>query len=323
MLTKIKGQQSALLKEDGINENSLSLKKAFNLPLLPEEEFYSLFKSFKNNNDKKAKDKIILSFYKLVCRIASKLKKYSNSYIINPKKIEQKNGGRENELYLDLRNEGVAGICKALDKADKNVSYGQFINYAKTWIRGSMNSFILNNHRIVNGITTAGKRKLFYKLNKTKKEIGIKEKNKKLNVLQVQLIAKKLDVPEEDVEFAEKYMNEKQVSLSDTDQDGTRRNYEKYLDDNAKLYYADKCEKNEESFENKQYINKIKQYLDVLNPREKEIIEKSYLASPNKIKTMSSLAKDFGISRQRVKQIEQSAIKKLKTEMGIQLEEIK
>ena len=202
MLTKIKGQQSALLKEDGINENSLSLKKAFNLPLLSKEEFYSLFKNFKDSNDKKAREKIILSFYKLICKIASKLKGYSNFY------IKEQDGRTTNELNQELIEEGVEGICKALDKADENARYGEFINYAKTWICGSMNNFILNNHRIVNGLTTAGKRKLFYKLNKTKKEIGIKEENKKLNVLQVQLIAKKLNVPEEDVEFVEKYMKE-------------------------------------------------------------------------------------------------------------------
>ena len=124
------------------------------------------------------------------------------------------------------------------------------------------------------------------------------------------------------MEFAEKYRKEKQVSLSDIYNDENRSNSDEYLDKNAQIYYADKYEKNEESFENKKDINKIKQCLDSLNPREKEIIEKLYLSPANKIKNMSSLGKDFCISRQRVKQIEQSAIKKLRKEMGIQLEEI-
>ena len=112
---------------------------------------------------------------------------------------------------------------------------------------------------------------------------------------------------------------------SDIDNEENIGNSDEYLDNNAQLYYADKRNKYKEldkKLDNKKAINTIKQHLDVLNPREKEIIEKSYLASPNKIKNMSSFSKDFGISRQRVKQIEQSAIKKLRKEMGIQLEEI-
>ena len=101
-------------KKNGEKQQVTSLNQAFNLPLLPEWKFYSLFKNLKDSNNKQAKDKIILSFYKLICKIASKLKDYSNF------SIKEEGGRIKNELQGHLINEGVIGICKALDKADKN-----------------------------------------------------------------------------------------------------------------------------------------------------------------------------------------------------------
>ena len=114
-------------EKNGKSQQVTSLNQAFNLPLLPEWEFYSLFKNFKDNNNKKAKDKIILSFYKLICKIASKLKGYSNFSI----KEDIINAKPTDGLWDDNRNdeEQMSLTYQQIEEAMKNTTSEHYNKY--------------------------------------------------------------------------------------------------------------------------------------------------------------------------------------------------
>lgn len=200
----------------------------------------------------------------------------------------------------DLIQEGNIGLMKSIFRFNPNINV-RFISFAVYWIKSEIHEYILKNWRIIKIATTKSHRKLFFNLKKTKKHIGWFNEN------EVKLLAKSLSVTNYDVKNMETRMSAQDVSLLSTVNVQKNGIQEK----NVKDYKSDFSMYFELCNWDKYSIDKLNNAILDLDPRSRYIVRCRWLYCKKKIK-LEILAKNYGLSSERIRQIEQRAIKKLK-----------
>ena len=267
---------------------ALYLQEIKRFPILTAEEEYMLAKRFKEHGDNKAAHKLVTSHLRLVAKIAMGYRGYGLP-------------------VTDLISEGNVGIMQAVKKFDPEKGFS-LATYAMWWIKASINEFILNSWSLVKLGTTAAQKKLFFNLKKLKNQLeSIDEGN--LSPENVREIAKRLNVKEAEVVSMENRLFSGDQSLNVQIGTEEKTEWQDTIKDDRKT--QDTIIENINEFDYRK--NLLEKAMDVLNPREKQIIRLRKLSE--KPKKLEELSKHFKISRERVRQIEEKAMEKLQNEI--------
>ncbi len=249
-------------------------------PILTPEEEYNLAIELYENGSLSAAKKLVMSHMRFVAFIAHGYKGYG---------LEQ----------ADLIQEGTIGLMKAVKRFNphKKVRLSSFAVY---WIRAEIHEYIFKNWKIVKVATTKAQRKLFFKLRQAKSSIFQSLTNE-----QAKVIATDLGVKEKDVIEMESRLQLNDVAFEVSD-DEDIYSPEHYVADPGKnpeqLVLSDKSQEDQHK--------KLYQALSSLDQRSIEILQSRYLKE--KKETLHTLADKYGVSAERVRQLENKAIKKLK-----------
>lgn len=258
------------------------------IPVVSAAEERALAERFQQNNDLDAARQLVLSHLRFVIRVARGYRGY---------------GLQE----ADLIQEGNIGLMKAVKRFDPAVGV-RLVSFAVHWIRAEMHEFILRNWRIVKVATTKAQRKLFFNLRSAKKRLGW------MNREEVEAVARDLGVSPKDV-----LEMESRLSAHDAAFDGGVDDDD---DDNASpapIHYLEyqgegpEAELENDEFESQQ-LSRLSDTLSELDERAREIINRRWLAD-NKA-TLHTLADEYGVSAERIRQLEQQALKKLRTSLA-------
>ena len=203
----------------------------------------------------------------------------------------------------DLIQEGNIGLMKAVKRFDPEQGV-RLVSFAVHWIRAEMHEFILKNWRIVKVATTKAQRKLFFNLRKSKKRLGW------MNDAEVTAVAKDLNVSKREVLEMESRLSGRDIGFdapTDEDDDHAPPSPAAYLidssDDPSLAYERADSEDNQ--------LELLKDGLAELDTRSRDIIKRRWLDDENKA-TLQELADEYGVSAERIRQIEANALKKMK-----------
>ena len=266
--------------------NSLEryLAEISNNPVLSREEEYELAMRYKNDGDLEAARKLVSSNLKFVVRIANEYKNYG----IN---------------MMDVIQEGNIGLMQAVKGFDPTKGY-RLISYAVWWIRAYIQNYLIKSWSLVKVGTSQAQRKLFYKLRSAKN--ALEKGGDLISKEDYAKIADELGVKEKDVIEMDQRMTRKDLSLDSKVGDDMENTYINFLEDED-TNQEDIIARNQIESSVKDNINPI---LDTLKDREKYIIENRILTdSPL---TLEEIGNKYKISRERVRQIEIAALKKIK-----------
>ncbi|MBN8482537.1 MAG: RNA polymerase sigma factor RpoH [Xanthomonadales bacterium] len=203
----------------------------------------------------------------------------------------------------DLVQEGNIGLMKAVKRFDPDQGV-RLVSFAVHWIRAEMHEFILRNWRIVKVATTKAQRKLFFNLRKSKKRLGW------MNAEEVNTVARELGVPAATVLEMESRLSGRDVAFDapvDDDEDA-RPSPVMYLEDhqNADPYLTVENDSEEESS-----LDTLQRGLARLDERSRDIIRRRWLDDGEKA-TLQELADEYGVSAERIRQVEANAMKKMR-----------
>ncbi len=263
-----------------INNVSRDLEVQKYPPILTPEEEHDLAIELYENGSLSAAKKLVMSHMRFVAFIAHGYKGYG---------LEQ----------ADLIQEGTIGLMKAVKRFNphKKVRLSSFAVY---WIRAEIHEYIFKNWKIVKVATTKAQRKLFFKLKQAKSNIF-----QSLTSEQAKVIANDLGVKEKDVIEMESRLQLKDVAFEVND-DEDAFTPEHYVADPGKnpeqLVLSDKSQEDQHK--------RLYQALSSLDQRSIEILQSRYLKEEKE--TLHTLADKYGVSAERVRQLENKAIKKLK-----------
>ena len=264
------------------------LQEIKRFPILSAEEEYMLAKRFKEHGDTKAAHKLVTSHLRLVAKIAMGYRGYGLP-------------------VTDLISEGNVGIMQAVKKFDPEKGF-RLATYAMWWIRAQIQEYVLHSWSLVKIGTTAAQKKLFFNLKKLKNQLqSIDEDN--LSPENVREIANRLNIKETEVKDMEGRLFSGDQSLNVQIGHDLDSEWIDTIADDSDTQDKIIEKKNEHSHRKKLFLKALK----VLNPREKEIINLRKLKE--KPKKLEELSKQFNISRERVRQIEEKAMEKLQKEI--------
>ncbi len=264
---------------------NIFLKEIEKYPVLSKEEEYKLALSYYEDKDLEAANTLVVSNLRFVVKIAREYLSYGFP-------------------LSDLVQEGTIGLMNAVKKFDPYKGY-RLISYAVWWIRAGIQNHIMKFWSQVKIGTTQAQRKLFHKIGKAKKELNIE--NNEMTEQEVSKVAELFGVKDKDVLDMEFRMASRDYSLDATN--STEDNTVTFLD----ILSDGKATQEEviESIETNELANQgIKSGFEKLSPREQKVIESRYLKNPPE--KLRELGEELGISKERVRQIEVHALKKLK-----------
>ena len=203
----------------------------------------------------------------------------------------------------DLIQEGNIGLMKAVKRFDPEMGV-RLVSFAVHWIRAEMHEYILKNWRIVKIATTKAQRKLFFNLRKSKTRLGW------MNAAEVTAVAKDLNVSEREVLEMESRLSGRDIGFdapADDDDDHAPPSPAAYLtaaeEDPSQVYERADSEDNQ--------LQLLREGLAELDTRSRDIIKRRWLDADSKI-TLQELADEYGVSAERIRQIEANALKKMK-----------
>jgi RNA polymerase sigma-32 factor len=258
-------------------------RSVFAIPVLSAEEEKNLARRLQEENDLDAARQLVMSHLRYVVYVARGYNGYGLS-------------------QADLIQEGNIGLMKAVKRFDPSVNV-RLISFAVHWIRAEMHEFILRNWRIVKVATTKAQRKLFFNLRRRKTHAGW------FTADEVQAVARDLGVKPETVLEMEARLSHRDAAYDpygDEKEEGAGFAPAAYLtntrDDPAVQLEGSDWDENE--------TEKLHDALATLNERSREIVARRWLAE-NKA-TLHELAAEYEVSAERIRQIEESAMKKLK-----------
>ena len=254
------------------------------IPSLTAEEEMALGMRLKKSNDLEAAKTLILSHLKLVAKVA---KGYSGYGL----------------PQSDLVQEGNIGLMKAVKRFDPERGV-RLVSFAIYWIKAEIQEYIVKNWRLVKTATTKAQRKLFFNLRSMKKTLQPLKSN------EINSIAKELNVKPEDVREMEYRFNGNEISLdygSEESEDDVYRPIA-YLKDEA----PEPSEQMEIDQSESNSLSTLKTALLSLDERSRLILEERWLKDKD-ASTLHELADKLGVSAERIRQIEQSAMKKIKS----------
>ena len=258
-------------------------------PILTAEEEFMLAKRFKEQGDTKAAHKLVTSHLRLVAKIAMGYRGYGLP-------------------ITDLISEGNVGIMQAVKKFDPDKGF-RLATYAMWWIRAQIQEYVLHSWSLVKIGTTAAQKKLFFNLKKLKNQLAFFEHGN-LSPDNVREIATKLNVKEAEVTDMENRLFSNDQSLNVKTNLDSNTDWQDMIIDDVPTQDIILENKDEYSYRKKLFAKA----LEILNPREREILELRKLR--DKPKKLEELSKRYKISRERVRQIEEKALKKLQQKIS-------
>ena len=267
---------------------SLYLTQIKKFPMLDAEEEYMLAKNWKERGNLKAAHKLVTSHLRLVAKIAMGYRGY---------------GLPVNEMI----SEGNIGLMQAVKKFDPDKGF-RLATYAMWWIKAAIQEYVLRSWSLVKMGTTTAQKKLFFNLKKLKNKIAPEQEGDLRNE-QVEEISKRLNVNSEEVVNMNRRMMGHEKSLNDPVKFGETDEWQDWLVDDQMDQELVMSQKQE--FDDKKEL--LYQSIEILNEREKEILEERRLT--DKPKTLEELSKKYKISRERIRQIETKAFEKLQKSM--------
>ena len=254
------------------------------IPVLSAEEEQRLARRLRDEDDLAAAQELVLSHLRFVVHVARGYSGYG--------------------LQLgDLIQEGNIGLMKAVKRFDPAVGV-RLVSFAVHWIRAEMHEFILKNWRIVKVATTKAQRKLFFNLRKSKTRLGW------LNAEEVRAVAADLNVSEREVLEMESRLSGRDIGFdapADEDDDHAPPSPAAYLmadgEDPAQAYERADGEDHQ--------LALLREGMARLDVRSRDIIKRRWLDPDSKI-TLQELADEYGVSAERIRQVEANALKKMK-----------
>jgi RNA polymerase sigma-32 factor len=257
------------------------------IPVLTKEDEQALARSLRDDEDLDAARDLVMAHLRFVVHIAKGYTGYG--------------------LPLnDLIQEGNVGMMKAVKRFDPE--YGvRLVSFAVHWIRAEIHEFVLKNWRIVKVATTKAQRKLFFNLRKKKKTLSW------LSDAETKAVAKDLGVKPQEVTEMEKRLHSRDAIFDPTPDLDDERNFTPaaYLPSPD----ADPAKQVEESDWKDDATTRMKSALNILDDRSRRILEERWLTEDKM--TLHELAAEYGISAERIRQLEVNAIKKLANAMAV------
>ena len=254
------------------------------IPVLSVEEEQDLAHRYIDEQDLSAARSLVLSHLRFVVHVA----RGYNGYGLQ---------------LADLIQEGNIGLMKAVKRFDPDHGV-RLVSFAVHWIRAEMHEFILKNWRIVKVATTKAQRKLFFNLRKSRQRLGW------MNYEEVQTIARDLNVPESEVLEMEARLSGRDIGFDapvDSDDEHVPPSPTAYLTDEdndpARIHAVESSEANQ--------LALLHEGLERLDERSRDIVQRRWLNDDNKV-TLQELADEYGVSAERIRQIEANAMKKMK-----------
>ena len=283
MSNALVARQHELMLTGPVGNLSAYINAVANIPVLSAEEESELAWRFRRDNDVDAARQLVLSHLRFVVHIARGYNGYG--------------------LQLgDLIQEGNVGLMKAVKRFDPSVGV-RLVSFAVHWIRAEIHEFVLKNWRLVKIATTKAQRKLFFNLRKAKQRLGW------LSAEETRAVAEDLGVTPAEVNEMEQRLAARDMSLDPAPE----------ADDDERLgapsYYlpapgADPADQvaDEDSEENA--FEALGAALDDLDERSRDILRRRWLSEDKA--TLQELAAEYGVSAERIRQIEAAAMKKLR-----------
>jgi RNA polymerase sigma-32 factor len=254
------------------------------LPMLTHADEISLAKRLKEQNDLGAAQELVLSHLRLVVSIARGYLGYGLP-------------------HADLIQEGNIGLMKAVKRFDPDQGV-RLVSYAMHWIKAEMHEYILKNWRLVKVATTKAQRKLFFNLRSHKTGLDA------MTPAQIDQLAKTLDVKREEVIEMETRLSGRDIALESPNDDED--------DKFAPIAYLSSDHSEPTRVLEAEQVTRLQsegleQALGKLDPRSRRIVEARWLANDDGSgATLHTLADEFGVSAERIRQIESAALKKMK-----------
>jgi RNA polymerase sigma-32 factor len=268
------------------------LREIQRFPMLSFEEEMELGRRWRDRHDVGAAHKLVTSHLRLVAKIAMGYRRYGLP-------------------ISELIGEGNGGMMKAVERFDPDRGF-RLATYAVWWIRAAIQEYVLRSWSLVKMGTTAAQKKLFFNLRRVKSDLRVIADDD-LATDQVSKIATALNVAEQDVIEMNQRLSSRDHSLNAPVTSDDESEWQDWLADETANQETEVAER-EELDGRKALLPKA---LSVLNDRELRILSERRLR--DRPATLEELASYFGVSRERVRQIEHRAFEKVRTEMRVQV----
>ncbi|WP_349629878.1 RNA polymerase sigma factor RpoH [Bradyrhizobium sp. G127] len=269
--------------ESGLSHYLSEIRK---FPMLEPQEEYMLAKRWREHDDRDAAHRLVTSHLRLVAKIAMGYRGYGLP-------------------ISEVVSEGNVGLMQAVKRFEPEKGF-RLATYAMWWIKASIQEYILRSWSLVKMGTTANQKKLFFNLRKAKSKISALEEGD-LRPEQVKQIATSLGVTEQDVIDMNRRLGGDASLNAPIRDDGEPGEWQDWLVDTSPNQEAIMAES--EEFDHRR--SALTGAMSVLNPRERRIFEARRLAEEPM--TLEDLAAEFGVSRERVRQIEVRAFEKVQS----------
>ena len=267
--------------ESGLSRYLAEIRK---FPMLEPQEEYMLAKRWREHDDRDAAHQLVTSHLRLVAKIAMGYRGYGLP-------------------ISEVVSEGNVGLMQAVKRFEPDKGF-RLATYAMWWIKASIQEYILRSWSLVKMGTTANQKKLFFNLRKAKSRINALDEGD-LHPDQVKTIAKRLGVTDQDVVDMNRRLGGDASLNAPIRDDGEAGEWQDWLVDTSPNQEAIMAES--EEYDHRR--DALTGAMGVLNPRERRIFEARRLA--DEPMTLEDLAAEFGVSRERVRQIEVRAFEKV------------
>ena len=264
------------------------IQAARSVPILSPDEEYSLAKDLQDNGNLEAAQKLVLPHLRFVIKIANNYSGYGLP-------------------VADLIQEGTIGLMKAVKRFDPEVGV-RLVSFAVHWIKAEIHEYILKNWRIVKVATTKAQRKLFFKLRSQKKRLGWFKSE------EIDHVAETLGVTRENVIEMENRLNNYDIGFDMSADDDDDHAYLAPVNSLASSTPSPESvlEAQDTEENNQQQLGAA---LEELDDRSKAIVTRRWLVEPKA--TLHELADEYGVSAERIRQIESNAFKTIKSSFAI------
>jgi RNA polymerase sigma-32 factor len=253
------------------------------IPVLTQDEEQALSRRYNEKEDLESARQLVMSHLRFVVHVARGYSGYGLQ-------------------MADLIQEGNIGLMKAVKRFNPDQGV-RLVSFAVHWIRAEMHEFILRNWRIVKVATTKAQRKLFFNLRKSKKRLGW------MNAEEVRTVAKDLGVPEATVREMESRLSGRDIGFeapADAEEDA-KPAPEAFLIDEG----ADPYENVADADQADNQLDTLSAALQNLDKRSRDIIQRRWLNEEKA--TLQDLADEYGVSAERIRQVEANAMKKMRS----------
>ena len=255
----------------------------YQIPVLSANDEQTLARRYRDNQDLDAAKELVHSHLRFVVHVARGYHGYGLP-------------------LADLIQEGNVGLMKAVKRFDPEIGV-RLVSFAVHWIRAEIHEFIIKNWRIVKIATTKAQRKLFFNLRKSKTRLGW------MNADEVGVVARELSVSESEVLEMESRLAGRDIGfdLPNEDDESSQASPAGYLasPDSDPSHVYERLDNNDAQ------LSLLKEGLAHLDPRSRDIIQRRWLDVDAKV-TLHDLATEYGVSAERIRQIEANALKKMR-----------